>query len=287
MLFQIFRVMSQVCPYLPTRLARVFCAWAGDLAYRIAPEPRAAALSNVRHILGSEAPDSTVRATAQLAFRHLALSYYDILRGHALSNAQLSAEFADVRGWHWLADALQGGRGVITAWAHFGSYNLAGHFLASHLDTRLLVPYAHQGSPQFSRLVHSLRARGAVELVPLAGSLRHIIAALRAGQALAFPVDPDGAPGSIPVEFFGTPALFPTGAVTLGLRHDAPLVVMFAVRQVDGRTSLVVEPPICLAHSGDRVRDVHEGLRRVAALLEPHIRQNPAQWSQFRPVWRN
>jgi predicted LPLAT superfamily acyltransferase len=48
----------------------------------------------------------------------------------------------------------------------------------------------------------------------------------------------------------------------------------------------VFEPEMELLRTGDREADVRDGVRRWAALLEPHIRVAPEQWSVFEPVWR-
>jgi len=48
----------------------------------------------------------------------------------------------------------------------------------------------------------------------------------------------------------------------------------------------VFEPELELPRTGDREADVREGVRRWAAVLEPHIRVAPEQWSVFEAVWR-
>ena len=46
-----------------------------------------------------------------------------------------------------------------------------------------------------------------------------------------------------------------------------------------------LQPPIHVARSGDRGRDVGEALARFAAALEAAIRRDPHQWFCFRALW--
>ncbi len=87
------------------------------------------------------------------------------------------------------------------------------------------------------------------------------------------------------VPFFGRPALLPSAHVVLALRTGAVLMPAFAHR--DGETlRAVFEPELVLRRTGDRDADVLDGMRRWAAVLEPHVAQAPEQWSVFEPVWR-
>jgi KDO2-lipid IV(A) lauroyltransferase len=87
------------------------------------------------------------------------------------------------------------------------------------------------------------------------------------------------------VPFFGRPALLPSVHVALALRTGAVLMPAFAHR--DGNVlRAVFEPELELPRTGDRDADVREGVRRWAAVLEPHIRVAPEQWSVFEAVWR-
>jgi lauroyl/myristoyl acyltransferase len=89
MLYLGLRILAKVCPYLPMRLGRSMFVHVGDLAFHLSSSARADCLSNLRHVLGSSTTEADLRATGQQAFRHLALSYYDILRAHAFSDAQI------------------------------------------------------------------------------------------------------------------------------------------------------------------------------------------------------
>ena len=82
-----------------------------------------------------------------------------------------------------------------------------------------------------------------------------------------------------------TMILLPSAHVALALRTGATLLPAFAHR--DGDTlRAVFGPELELPRTGDRDADVHEGVRRWAGVLEPHVAVAPEQWSVFEAVWR-
>ena len=88
------------------------------------------------------------------------------------------------------------------------------------------------------------------------------------------------------VEFFGRPALLPTGHVRLALKTDAAILVAGPYCDRPGHTVVRISPPLEMVRTGDRDEDLQVNLRRVTGWLEKFIRSWPEQWAMFMPVWQ-
>ncbi len=121
--------------------------------------------------------------------------------------------------------------------------------------------------------------------VPVSQSLRPIVRALRANEAVALAADRDVTGGGEWLPFFGALARIPVGHVKLALRTGAPILPCFVVRESDRHSRVYIEEPLFLTPGEDLQRDVREGAQRIVALMERYIRAYPDQWLAFQPIW--
>ena len=87
------------------------------------------------------------------------------------------------------------------------------------------------------------------------------------------------------VNFFGQPARMPDGPVQLALKFGVPVLIGFSVRQPDNRSIVYIEPAVTFEETGDSERDIHDGVQKLAAIMEKYIRQYPDQWLMFQKIW--
>jgi KDO2-lipid IV(A) lauroyltransferase len=101
-------------------------------------------------------------------------------------------------------------------------------------------------------------------------------------RSAAFGVYIDGSDdGDVEAPAFGRPLrLDGTLAVTarLAAMTDAAVMPSFARRLEGARFKVIFQPPIALAKSGDRERDLAENVARLNAASEEIIRANLDQW---------
>ena len=108
--------------------------------------------------------------------------------------------------------------------------------------------------------------------------------ALRQGGTIGLASDRDFLRNGTPVRFFGQETTLPIGAVRLAMETGAPIVPVIC-RRHRLRQTFTIEEPFYLPKTGDTDADVRRGLERVVAILERHIRADPAQWVMFQRVW--
>ena len=89
----------------------------------------------------------------------------------------------------------------------------------------------------------------------------------------------------ISTKFLGQPISFSTGIISLARISGASLLPMFCILERNGKTSLIIEPPISIESNVDREYGIENGVNQYISLLESYIRIYPEQyrnWHFFR-----
>jgi lauroyl/myristoyl acyltransferase len=190
--------------------------------------------------------------------------------------------------WRELAT---GEPGFILVTAHMGAWEVGSMLSASRETRRVHVVREAETDPRAQRFIEGLiRKCGGERYVthfaedPQLGM--DLLEALRRGEVVALQGDrPRSGGRTVEASLFGRPFPLPVGPAALARAAGAPIVPVFIFREGRLRYRCVLRPPIRVAQTGDRQRDVREALEGFAADLESAIRREPHQWFCFRRVW--
>jgi KDO2-lipid IV(A) lauroyltransferase len=272
------RLAEGTLPHLPSSLEIPISTLGGTFAYRASAGARDAVRENLS-IVAPDRPDreQLVRQTFIEQVRH----YIEIFRLARLDHQKVR-DTVVTTGWERFEAAVARGRGVILGSAHIGPVSVCGQIIvANGYDITLPI---EKETGELARAVNRARTRMGLRFVETDSAVG-IARILKRGGILGVLADRAVTGVGERVPFFGRPALLPSAHVALALRTGAVLLPAFAHR--DGNVlRAVFEPELELRRSGDRDADIRDGVRQWAALLEPHIRVAPEQWSVFEPVWR-
>jgi KDO2-lipid IV(A) lauroyltransferase len=242
--------------------------------------------ANLRQVVGPQADEKTLHRLVRRAFRNTARNNYELW--HAVSRgpeALRAAVYFPPDVWPHVEAARQRGKGLIIAGTHTGNFDLGILALALHGLEMQVLGLADPPAGGFN-LMDQMRTRAGIHLTSISvPALREAIKRLRAGGAVLTGVDRPVGGAETTVEFFGRPALLPTGHVRLALKTDAAILVAGPYRDAQGRTVARLSPPLEMTYTGDPQEDLQTNMRRVAAWLEEFIRPRPEQWGMFVPVW--
>ena len=236
---------------------------------------------NCATVLGVSAGDPRVRALASACVRNFGRMAMDFLAVRTMSDEEVLAWVTPV-GERYLDEAMRGGRGVIMALPHVGSWDVAAVFAQAY-GCRLTVVTQDDW---LAELVAGSRMGRGVTLAPRNGSLRVLFRALKRNECVVMLCDiaPPGVP-AIAVPFFGRPALFPVGPARLAQRTGAPIMVVGSVR-TPNRTYRVEAQPLLRANPALPDGEAIEQLTAaIAAGFERFIASYPTQWYPFHPIW--
>ena len=177
--------------------------------------------------------------------------------------------------------ALQKGRGVLFATAHFGNWELSAYahaLLAAPMD----VVVRPLDNPLIDALVERRRGMSGNRAIGKREYARAILKALAANRAVGVLVDQNSAADAgVFVDFFGVKACAGVGFAKLAARSGAAVIPGFAIwEESEKRYVLRFRPPVDI--TGDPARDT----QAVQSRLEQAIREHPDQWLWIHRRWK-
>jgi len=87
------------------------------------------------------------------------------------------------------------------------------------------------------------------------------------------------------VNFFGKETVAPTGAVSLALKYNVPLVFAYCILNDDNTCTVFVQEEIKLICTDNFKYDVHDNTQLLIHKMEDVIRKYPEQWMWFHDRW--
>ncbi len=282
--------------HMPRRVGYGLARIAAGIIAGRKPEVYWTVRANLRQILGPEADDVTLHRMTHQVFFHAGQTYYDFF--HAIGQpkevvagaVRIPDEFVP-----FLRSEMARGQGVLILGTHMSNFDLLG----LSMGTRgLPIQMLSLADPQAGfHLLNYLRATAGFEVTPITPqSLRAAIRRLKSGGVVLTGVDrpiPEDRELGLSsrrrietlVEFFGRPAYLPVGPVRLALMTGALVIMGSCYYEPDKGYALEVTGPLEMIRTGDRRRDIMTNVRRLADILEQHVRARPEQWMMFHPVW--
>src|SRR4051812_5651252 len=172
----VYQLGTHLLPHLPPSLGYQLC----ERLSLFAPLTPAWSqiLVNMSYVL-PDAPAVTRRRYARAIIAGLLKNYYDLLRSHALSTADL-ARSMEFNGMDNLHLALTAGKGAIIAMPHIGNFSLVAEPVATLAGTSMVVVVEEMPDPAVHALLNQLRRRDNVEIFAIGPHVvRRLIRALR------------------------------------------------------------------------------------------------------------
>ncbi len=193
----------------------------------------------------------------------------------------------EVVGEDVLADLAARGGPAIFFSGHIGNWEILPR-AAGRYGLPVASFYRAAQNRQVDAMIAGLRAEAAGHTPKMfakgAAGARLALGHLRRGGFLAMLVDQKQNDG-IKSRFFGLPVMTAPAAASFALHFRCPLVPALAQRVGPARLRLVVEPPLPLPDTGDRVADVASLTQDVSNVLERWIRADPASWLWLHRRW--
>jgi predicted LPLAT superfamily acyltransferase len=171
--------------------------------------------------------------------------------------------------------------------SHVGNYEMVGYSLVSPKPINALV-FAGETATVMQNRAQLFGATN-VRMVPVSEDLSHIFSlnnALADGEIASLPGDRVfGSKKTVQCRFFGEPAPFPAGPFTLAVQREAPVLLVFVMKEGRRRYKVLLErlPDPEGATRQERVQFLADA---YAAALEAVVRQYPDQWYNFYDFWK-
>lgn len=270
---------------VPLRLSIFVARALGAVAFYCLGRKRAIATKNVKTAFADYSRER-VRQVVKRVFMNAAqhcieVTYLPWIDQHYIDT------YMEFENKEALLALLRDGKGAIFLGLHEGSWEIPCVVLARVLQRYHYTVLARpqKNTPLLNELLDAYRLKQGCGIVKIKESLRPLVEHLKKGYALGMVAD-HGAQGGIFVDFFGKPALTPTGAVKLALKLGSHLVIGF-IRRKGGPAHKIIFQPYDVVKTADEEHDVKANLERINRIFENYIRQAPEEYWWFFKRWKH
>lgn len=283
----LIRALHYLIPRLPLRTSYRLSRRLSALCIRLLPRQRKAVLGNLDVAFGGSLGGAEKLAIAAAMADNMLKSFFEALYLASRFHGQVE-EKASLQGKEHLDRALARGAGVIAVSAHFGNFISLGSIMVRAGYPFHMVLRDPESEP-IARLFRYFRRKAGqqwISTTPSAQCQRRMLNCLRGNQIICLIADEYKRHGGVPVEFFGHPVPTAAGPALLSLRTGAALLPLFVVRQPDDTHTVMIDPPLDFAPTGDRGADVRALTALFTGRIEHYIRRYPDQWWWLNRRWK-
>lgn len=268
-------------------------------AYRVLKDKRQLSEQHLSEVFDRKFSKEDMKRIIERSFYEF---WYDTFSHSPSSLQKTELAQADVRGVERLQMALKSGKGVIL-WesSTFGKRILAKQILHGngfavhqvHAENHLLGGFtAGGGHPTWMRnhkikpFFEKCEKQFVSEIIYLPNSeslafTRTLLARLKQNGILCMAGGGRFGHKLIPIKFLGRTENISTGIVSLAKMSGAPILPMFCIEEENGKTTLIIEPPLLTQSDADREGGFERIIAQYVSLLESYITRYPEQYHNW------
>lgn len=238
------------------------------------------------NLVFSESTPAEVQPIIRDVYRNIARNAFDVADAKAaLERIKISphaqSQLAVIR------TILAANRPVVFATGHIGNWEILGQYIGIEFAECRFVAQ-EQSNKLVDRYINKLRIAQMRNntIIHSHAAARELPRALKRGAPILLVADQDAGSEGIIVDFMGTPASYHRGIASFAYHYDAPLVVVFLIRNGDDLNLLI---PAIVEPSRDTPRE-EEIVRLISVFsdqLGDIISRYPGQWLWTHRRWKS
>lgn len=269
---------------LPRAWALNLGKWLGQLAKHLQGRRVSIARENLQKTF-PEMSASEVSKTINAMFRHLGISFIDMLRIDKYQGRRDLELYFEIDNQESLIEALDLGRGCIILTGHVGFWE-AGNFFLPMLGLTTGVVAKPMRNPLVDAFFSRLRQSNGNYIINSRKGARGILKSLQKNHVVCILLDQHlSGQGSVATPFFGRPAHTTTIITQMATRYQIPIVAAFSYRQPDNTYRCHFSKMFLL--KGDlSQQNVLDNTTLLNQLIEDGIRRDISQWFWLHRRWR-
>ena len=278
-----YRFGQSIALSFPLKTAYSIAVFLADVRYLFAFRDKRFVTENLKAIF-PEKSEKEIAVIRRAMFRNFAKYLVDFFRFKKLDMEYVNKNIRFENIQH-VKEGLKSGNGVILLTAHLGNWELGGVAIAMAGYPLMSVALPHK-SKKVNEFFNSQRQSRGMGVLPLGNAAKSCLKTLKNNGLLALVGDRNFIGKGMIVDFFGKPAVFPTGPAFLSLHSKAKIVPGFMLRNGDDSFVIKFEPSLEYTPCGDDDKDLHEIIAKCKNVIENYIRKYPDQWYMFRRFWK-
>src|SRR3989338_1225523 len=277
-----YRIGQFIAMHLPLKITYRIATFCSDLHYMVANKDRKYVKENLKAIFPEKSNREIRRIRITMA-RNFAKYLVDFFRFEKLDK-EYTRKNVHIENINYFDEAISRGKGVIALSAHLGNWELGGVVVALLGYPFWIVALPHK-EKKVNDFFNLQRESKGIKVIPLGKAARKSLDILKENGLLALAADKDFTGKGVIMDFFGKPAIFPTGPAALSLKTGASIVPGFMLRNSDDTFTLRIEKPIEFTSTGNKELDMKGLMRQYIKIFEGYICKYPDQWYMFKRFW--
>lgn len=229
--------------------------------------------------------DEEISNTINAMFKHLGLSFIDMLRVDKYRGQEDLERYFDIKNSERLKDALALGRGCIILSGHVGFWE-AGSFFLPELGFKAAVVAKPMRNPLVDAYFRRIRESNGNSVINSRKGARGILKSLQNNHAVCILLDQHlSGQGSVSAPFFGRPAHTTTIITQMATRYKIPIISAFSYHQPDNTYQCHFSEMMLL--EGDLSEEnILANTTLLNQKIEAGVRHNISQWFWLHRRWR-
>jgi KDO2-lipid IV(A) lauroyltransferase len=279
-----FICIASLVRALPRTLALSLGKRLGQLARHLQGRRVSIARENLQRAF-PEMSATEVSGTINKMFRHLGISFIDMLRIDKYQGRHDLERYFKIDNQESLVEALDLGRGCIVLSGHVGFWE-AGNFFLPMFGLTTGVVAKPMRNPLVDAFFSRLRQANGNYIINSRKGARGILKSLQKNHVVCLLLDQHlSGQGSVAAPFFGRPAHTTTIITQMATRYQIPIVTAFSYRQPDNTYQCHFSKMFLL--KGDlSQQNILDNTTLLNHLIEDGIRRDISQWFWLHRRWR-
>ena len=217
-----------------------------------------------------------------ILFGQVVLDKFALLAGNT---EQFSVTVDNVEAFNQAIDQPQG---FFVASAHIGNFELAGHCLHQNKKRMNGIAFGGESETMLKRRAEAFE-KSNFKLIPVRDDMSHLFAikqAIEAGDIITIPCDRMfGSPKSYTCDFLGKPAQFPIGTFRIAAQLDAPVYVVFIMKEHGRNYHGYVRQLMPPENEKSSIKKAEYLGKQYVSELETIVKKYPHQWFNYYDFW--
>jgi Kdo2-lipid IVA lauroyltransferase/acyltransferase len=264
--------------FATTRLVLILIfRFIGNVVYLFSKKRNAIVLKNLNICFPAKNKKELIKI-ARNSFVLLGHSFADFILLRFYKKRYLDKHFK-INNYGGFRKTLNKGKGLILYAAHFGSFELAAHFLALNGHKCLILYNPIKGSLFFEKVVKNNRENSGNKLIPKVNSLLTVYRHLKKGGIVIFAADQNAyPPDGKKIPLFGKDVWTHTGLVSLSLKTGAPVIPAFIYTKNLFNYEIDIFSPLLPEQYFNFADSEYEMTKKINLDLEVAIKKSPEHW---------
>ncbi|TDT71421.1 KDO2-lipid IV(A) lauroyltransferase [Hypnocyclicus thermotrophus] len=274
----IIKLLYKLLMLFPENSRYNFGGFLGKLAYKYINSRREITYKNLK-IAFPEKSEEELEKIAKKSFEIIGKTF---LAGFWTPNI-IETDKVKIKNKKLLDDIYNKNKGVILVGLHMGNIE-ANLKLAKYYKTYDVI--RRQKNPYLDDFINNNRRKTGINLIYKGKTtIRELIKAIKNKNLISLFSDHYDS-GGIELDFFGKPTRMSTGAITIALKYNAPIVLFFNTLNEDNTSTIHIKKEFILFKTGNLEKDIILNMKRIIKEYENIIREYPEQWMWLHKRWR-